>query len=452
MLQSPQSETLALFESELLNELRNNSKNSVNTIENNQKIIREFYEKDSTFTKNFVQKLNNTLLSTKIEDYSLVDKVLGHPSFTKVLSQFRESDILIRACDENNKDLVKWLLTKDINLGLQDQNGRTALMYAAQHYTLIFAVESMIKTKGKFIELTDNNGNTALFYAALNVNVFEKMVKAPFDFHHVNNDNENILLYNCKYDAYKAFSKVLKLNLDPNLVNSAGKTAAMYLVEHGRNFQLRDLVKKYHIDVNYQNKFGDSLVSVLIKKYYSCYTDVTDDFFTESNYLMFKNFASTLTELVELGCNFNVTIDEDGNTPLIYFLLTEEYVCANYILSKCRIDLSPKNKYGTSASLLSLYLNDNLFENLDYQKKRNEKKISMKSLKKLLMVDGDTQVYDKLEVENVKNNRYRPNVRTSLVQQWFMEVLYPNAGAVIKRRTQLTNANNGSYIFVSGSF
>jgi len=439
MLQSPQSVNFFSLENEIINDLKNSSKNCINTIENNKKLILG----NQTFAKDFVQKLNNALLSG-LNDYPLIDKVLNHDYFTEVLSEFRESNILVRACDNNNKSLVKWLLTKDINLSIQDEYGRTALMYAAQHYSLLFAVESMIKSNGKFIHLADINGNTALFYGVTNINIIEKMLKAPFDFSHINNDNENILLYNCKKDAYKSFSKILKLNLDPNLVNNVGKTAAMYLVEHGRYFQLKELISKYHININFKNKFGETLVSVLIKKYHSDYNNFDENFYTESNYLKFKNYACTLVELVKLGCDFNIVIDEDGNTPILYFLLAEEYVCANYILHNCYIDITYKNNHGICACSLVPYLNEGLFDSLEYRKRRNRKKLSMKSLKQKL-----TTYYSSEENEKdyiiMSQNKYSPSARTPLVQQWFMEILYPTVGAVFVHRTQLTNIN-GSYV------
>ncbi|ORX48908.1 ankyrin [Piromyces finnis] len=402
---------------------------------------------NSITTKAYLQELNKTLFN--IEDYSVGDEMLKLAS-EDALAEFRESDILVRACKENNKNLVKWLLTKDINLAVQDDNGRTALMYAAQHYSLLFAVEKMIKGNRKFIHLTDNYGNNALFYSSTNKNMFGVMIKTDIDIHHVNKDNENILLYSCKNDAYRCFSSILKLKLNVNLVNSSGKTAAMYLAENKRYFQLRDLYKKYKFDVNYRSKFGESLVSVFIKKYYNDYSYSADPFFTEGNYLAYKNYALTLMELVDLKCDFNVTIDEDGNTPIIYFLLTEDYTSANYLLSKCKnIDLSIQNKYGMSASLLSMFLNKGLFDRLEYHKTRNAKTISMDSLRRLLTknktyIRGYAQ-HDTISI--IKQDKYRPCDRTPIVQQWFLETLYPNCGATIMHRGQLTNYNNGSYIF-----
>jgi len=62
-----------------------------------------------------------------------------------------------------NKKLIKWLLTMNINYGVQDELGRTALMYAVKYKDEYFAVEKMIH--GKHINLLDKNGNSVLFHA-----------------------------------------------------------------------------------------------------------------------------------------------------------------------------------------------------------------------------------------------------------------------------------------------
>jgi len=452
MLQSEQNSYLSNIQNEIFSDIQSNSKSCINTIENNKKLLLEYLNGDSSAIKSFVQQLNLVLLNGGLENYTVVDKVLSHDCFKNVLSAFRESDILIQACKKNDTNLVKWLLSKNIDFSLQDEHGRTALMYAAQHYVLLYAVEKMIKGNEKFIHLTDHDGNTALFYGSTNKNILEKMLKANFDIHHVNNNNENILLYNCKMDAFKALSVLLKLKLNANLVNNEGKTAAMYLVENNRYFQLKEFISKTNYDVNFKTKQGETLVSAYLKKYYKDYSQNEGNFFTEGNYLAFKNRASTFVELIKLGCDFNVTIDEEDNTPIIFFLLIQDYVSANYLLSKFSpVDLSHKNKKGINASLLTMYLNEGNFENLDYNKKRNEKSISMKSLI-LLLTTNPTYVSNLENSDYVvmeAQTTYKPNERTFLVQQWFLEILYPNAGASLKHRTQLTNSANGSYIFPS---
>jgi len=221
------------FEIKFLISLRNNDEKCLNSINNNKKFIQEFYNvnDNSLAVKNFVNKLNSVIMG--LTNFKLVDKVLSHPAFRDVYKEFRESDILIRACQNaKNKKLVEWLLTNDIDLYVQDSEGKTALMHASEHYQLLFAVDKHIQGSGDHIHITDNNRNTALFYGIRDALI--KMLKANFDLNHINNDNENIFLYCCKADKFKSFDLLLDLDIDFNLVNNVGKTGAIYLVEHNR--------------------------------------------------------------------------------------------------------------------------------------------------------------------------------------------------------------------------
>jgi len=184
--------------------------------------------------------------------------------------------------------------------------------------------------------------------------------------------------------------------------------------------------------VNYKNKFDDTLVSVFIKNYYKNYSNYIGNFVTEGNFLLYKNTAFTLQELVKAGCDFNVIIDDDGNTPIIFFLLTEDYVSAHYILSNCEdIDLSVENKFDISASLLSEFINKNIFDRLQYHKNRNKSRFSYESLMKLLRNNKtfDSSFIDSNNVKMFKQFRYSPSFNTPVIQQWFLEFLYPNIGA-----------------------
>ena len=225
--------SLQEFESKILNYLKNNDEKCMNFINYNKNFIQEFYNvnDNSLAVKNFLSKLKYVLMD--LTNFKLVDKVLGHPAFRDIYKVFRESDILIRACQNaKNKKLVEWLLTNDIDLYVQDSEGKTALMHASEHYQLLFAVDKHIQGSGDHIHITDNNRNTALFYSIRDALI--KMLKANFDLNHINNDNENIFLYCCKADKFKSFDLLLDLDIDFNLVNNVGKTGAMYLVEHNR--------------------------------------------------------------------------------------------------------------------------------------------------------------------------------------------------------------------------
>lgn len=58
-------------------------------------------------------------------------------------------------------------------------------------------------------------------------------------------------------------------------------------------------------------------------------------------------YSQSLIALNELGCDFNAPIDEEGNTPLMFFLKMGDNCSVYYILKNVEnLDLSKKNKYG----------------------------------------------------------------------------------------------------------
>jgi len=66
-----------------------------------------------------------------------------------------------------------------------------------------------------------------------------------------------------------------------------------------------------------------------------------------------SSYYKIIKTFIEKGCSFNVPIDDDGNTPLMFFMMLEDWNTIIYILLKCKdLDLSIPNKYGISCSLL----------------------------------------------------------------------------------------------------
>jgi len=88
------------FENILFTNLKKGNTKALKIIEENEKLIKFYLNDDQTIIKKFVTDFNNVLLdrNVKYDNYKLFEEVLNHRLFTKVLDQFRESDILIRAC------------------------------------------------------------------------------------------------------------------------------------------------------------------------------------------------------------------------------------------------------------------------------------------------------------------------------------------------------------------
>jgi len=79
-----------------------------------------------------------------------------------VLTQFRESDIIIKACQKVNSIALKWLIKMDINPFVFDKNGLISLTYAVKEKCLFLVVEYLLNLNKNLINTDDNNGNTVL--------------------------------------------------------------------------------------------------------------------------------------------------------------------------------------------------------------------------------------------------------------------------------------------------
>jgi len=192
----------------------------------------------------------------------------------------------------------------------------------------------------------DHDGNNVLFHAAENFFTLEKFLpyKDMYDVNHVNNNNENILLYCCRHGRLTSeeyFNMLKKVGCtEPNVVNADGKTAAMYLAELGRYKELKLFVDYYKIDPNYVTNYGHSLVSVLIKKYYRYYSIKTaeknEGFGLTLKY--FKRYIITLRYLVDMRCDFKTPLEDDGTTVVMILTKLHDEETSKYLLDRGCID------------------------------------------------------------------------------------------------------------------
>jgi len=425
------------FSNFLLKQLEVEDKKAISTIDDHKEVIEQcLVNSDSEYLKKFVNDINTIIVESKIKKFKIFEKVLNHSLFTSVLKEFKNSEVLIRACKALNKKAAEWLLTMNLNYEVQDENGATALMESAFRPTMNVVFENLIKNNVN-VNIEDNNGNNALFYATKNLKSLETLLKkTDIDINHLNHDNDSVLTYCCRMDRVNVLDSLCKQeSLNPNHINCIGKTAAMYLVEHAEYQFLKTFVMNNGIDPNYKNKFGETLVSCFVKKFYQhCNGGLTEvQLFSKSGYFRNKRYANILKTLIELRCDFNVPVDDDGNTPIMVFLMMKDYVTCQYLLKKCgaAIDLSKKNYNGINASYLSLFISAEVFESLNC---RTIEKFSLKALKKAFtdnpifdrqyLEDGDITFTDTMRIVN----KYKiPKENNKLVQQWLLEAYFPKA-------------------------
>jgi len=360
-----------------LEQLKSKDKKCFETIENNKELIQEYLgigrNTRTEILKSFVKEINNIILDNGnfidiivegsksltpfLSKYDLIEKVLKRDEFCIVLDTFRNSDVLIRACKDGNTNAIDWLLTMQINPNIQDEEGKSALMYAAEKNINIVISKNLLNEE--CINLVDLNGENVLFYCMHNPyfakddiitnNKFETELinNSLLNINQVNCKGESILNYCIKNNIIEPISKFLLHNphIDVNIADNDGKTPAMYLTEKGLCMELLELHRK-NCNYEYTDREGNSAMSILLDKLY------TVD--SKSIY----NYVRIMSVFVNYQLDFNFGIDEDENTAFMIILLVNDMTtakfCAQYIK---KLDLSVKNKYGENATSLCFKLN-----------------------------------------------------------------------------------------------
>jgi len=380
------------FEINFLSQLKNKDDSCLKTIHQYEIVIQQNLGSnfDQIIMDKFIDNINDIIININSSlisnSYTLVEKALKEPAFNQVLASFRNSDILIKACKYGNKNTAKWLLNMGINPCKQDENDKTALMYAAEQ-----GYEFVIKKYMNNIDclnLQDKNGENVLFYSVRhpkfitsevisNNKYAAELIKSGININQKNIHGETVLTYCCKNKIYKPINQYLLQNnsIDPNIVDENDYTAAMYLTEEGRYLELLNL-NKVNCNYNYINKNGESALSILIKKYYS--------YNKEHNQVSFEKYVRVMSIFVNYQIDFNSPIDEDGNTPVMVMLMMNDVKSASYCIKLLKnLNLSVKNIYGDNITSLCCILNN----------------------KKILDLIKDKPTYDH-EYENVQYDEY----------------------------------------------
>lgn len=368
------------FQAEFLSKLKLKNKNILEIIENNKTLIQEYLGENAANPQrinSFVNEINNIILDNSnnnlitiiIDDkknpfnnkYDLIEKVLNHSYFSKVLEVFTNSDILIRACKIGNKNAIKWLLTMNINPYVQDENGMSALIYAAQQ-NFDFVIKPFLRDS-RCLNLEDKCGENVLFHCmrnqkflmddVANNNKYQNslILDSDININHTNIKGESILIYCAKNNIIPPIKKFLlrHTGIDVNIADNHDKTAAMYLTEKGRYSELLELNKK-SCNYDYINRYNESVMSILINKMYS-HRDNLD-------LIPYENYIHIMNDMVNNQFDFNYPIDNDENTPFMVMLIVNDITTAKYCAKYLKkLDLSVKNKYGENATSLCYKLN-----------------------------------------------------------------------------------------------
>lgn len=247
------------FKSVFFSKLKGGSKDCIAIIERNYKLVEAYLSgNENVKTINqFINSFNEIILENKKFKYSLTEKIFKIPCMKSVSEFFRESDILIQACKTNNINAIKWLMTMNINLLKQDDDGMTALMHAVKRYHQLFFVkkytEEVLSSFSKNddddpLNIKDRNGENVLFHAIKNTEAFKFLVGCipALDVNCVEySNNETVLIRCAKSDRVNFISLILERpDVDINIVDSKGWPISFYLAKKGLCHHFIDLDKK----------------------------------------------------------------------------------------------------------------------------------------------------------------------------------------------------------------
>jgi len=401
------------FRNEFFTDLKAKKKELLIKIDSKKELLRENLGENATeeIINSFVEDINTIILESK-RKFSLIEKVLKKDVLKRVYASWKNSNVLVKACKNEKASAIKWLLTMEVNPSVQDENGMTALMYAVKNPHLLTAVK-LLCYRSTDLNIVDKNGENALFHSLKNKDALNELLRSKININQLNNKKESVLLYCCKNDIFEPIKYLTnRKDLDVNITDEDDRTSAMYLAEKARNTELRSLEMR-QCNYDYVNGKKESVLSLVINKMYNPKEKCPLEIYSE--------YLRIIISLVHFNCNFNVPVDEDGNTAIMVFMLIPDYYTLQYVLKKVDdIDFSIKNKYGESASTLSKKCTNKydvfkfITENPTYVSSEN-KKIKETEVK----MDSVTE-----EVEPIINNHYEKFEMTKAMEKVAKKVYY----------------------------
>jgi len=136
------------------------------------------------------------------------------------------SQALLKAMNDNNDNKIEQLLKKRyIDVNIQDDNGRTPLIWAVEGHKP--EIVKILLEKNANLNIPDNDGNTPLIHAAMNTTfrnseIVQILLDAGANPNIQNNNGSTALMYTSRIDVLKM---LLDHGADLNIQNNGGYTA-----------------------------------------------------------------------------------------------------------------------------------------------------------------------------------------------------------------------------------
>ena len=255
-------------------------------------------------------------------------------------------------------EVVDILIAAKANVNLIDQNGESALMWAARVGN-IEIVNSLLNA-GADVNLITNHGGTALMCAAVNrhTEVVDILIAANADVNLINQYGASALMLAAHRGHAEVVKSLIKAKADVNLIDQNGGDSALMSAAGNGHIEVFNLLLDEGAEVNYANRWGcNALHSAaragnieIVNSLIVAGVDVnliTQGRESALYYAAHNGRAEIVNSLIEAGADVNL-ITQNGESAL---MSAARYGHAKVVKSliEAKADVNLINQYGTSA-------------------------------------------------------------------------------------------------------
>ena len=206
---------------------------------------------------------------------------------------------LFDAAKTGDTGAVKLLLDQGVDMNVKDNDGWSAL-----HYAAIYAHTKTVKfllDQGVDINATDNYGRHALHFAAIyaHTETVKFLLDRGVDINVKNNDGRHALHYAATYGYTKTVTFLLDQGVDINVKDNDGKNALHYAADRGQTETVKFLLDR-GVDINVKDNDENTAL------YYAAKTQFG-----------WRKYKETVSLLINRKADVNIK-NKDGKAAIYY--------------------------------------------------------------------------------------------------------------------------------------
>lgn len=214
--------------------------------------------------------INKVKIAAQEEDIKTLDEAISCGFDINHKIKFNEyifdESVLMYACGSPKIKLVRWALSKNANVNIQNKYGQTSLMRACScgDYEI---VNLLLSQPNINVNCRDENKNCAFSYIIHNFNyVVEELLLHPdIDVNSQDKSGYTILIEASKGGHIETIEKLLSISkINVNIQNWVGVTALIAACESGHTEIVKKLLSHPNVDINIPKNDGNTPLMVVV--------------------------------------------------------------------------------------------------------------------------------------------------------------------------------------------